>query len=115
MLVDGEAGAAQGPEGAEDVEAEEEGEEADDGETEVGVGHYAGQVAPVSVEVDVGQTLRVVGGSAPLSPGLALQPGQAGVAGAAQVGDEGAGDAGQGVRGGGRPAQDAVVVPPAPT
>ena len=57
MLVDGEAGTAQGPEGAEDVEAEEEGEEADDGETEVGVGHYAGQVA--SVPVDQTGPLRV--------------------------------------------------------
>ena len=47
MLVDGEAGTAQGPEGAEDVEADEEGDETDDGETEVGVGHYAGQVSPV--------------------------------------------------------------------
>ena len=66
-------------------------------------------------EVDVLQTLRVVGGSAPVPPGPALEPGQAGVAGTAQVGDERAGDGGQGARGAGRPAQDAVVVPPAPT
>ena len=115
VLVDGEAGAAQGPEGAEDVEAEEEGEETDDGETEVGVGHYDGQVASVPHEVDVGETLGVVGCSAPVSSCLALQPGQAGVAGAAQVRDQRAGDGGQGARGGGRPAQDTVVVPPAPS
>ena len=72
VLVDGQAGAAQGSEGAEDVEAEEEGEEADDGETEVGVGHYDGEVAAVPDEVDVSETLRVVGSSAPVSSCLAL-------------------------------------------
>ena len=48
--MDGEAGAAQGPEGAEDVETEDESDETDEGETEVSVGHYAGQVASVPVE-----------------------------------------------------------------
>ena len=71
-------------------------------------------MAAVPDEVDVCETLRVVGGSAPLSSCLALQPGQAGVAGAAQVRDQRAGDGGQGARGGGRPAQDTVIVPPAP-
>ena len=65
-------------------------------------------------EVDVGETLGVVRGSAPVSAWLALEPGQAGVAGAAQVRDEGAGDGGQGARGGGRPAEDTVIVPTAP-
>ena len=143
VLVDGESGAAQGPEGAEDVEADEEGDETDDGETEVGVGHYAGQVSPVPAvrlvhssssmpwrhssrlselecsslpdDVDVLQTLRVVRGSSPLPPCPALQPRQAGVAGAGQVRDQGAGDGGQGGGGARRPTQDTVVVPAAPT
>ena len=46
---------------------------------------------------------------------LTLEPGEAGVAGAAQVRDQRAGDGGQGARGGGGPAEDTVVVPPAPT
>ena len=65
-------------------------------------------------EVDVGETLGVVRGPAPVSAWLALEPGQAGVAGAAQVRDEGAGDGGLGVWRCGRPAQDRIIVPAAP-
>ena len=67
VLVDSQTGTAERSEGAEDVHADKEEKEADDGETEVGVGHYDGEVAAVPDEVDVGETLRVVGSSAPVS------------------------------------------------
>ena len=57
VLVDGQTGTAERSEGAEDVHADKEEKEADDGETEVGVGHYAGQMA--SVPVDQTGPLRV--------------------------------------------------------
>ena len=53
------------PEWAKDVHADDEKEEANDGETEVGVGHYDGDHASVRVLVNVHQTLRVVGGGIP--------------------------------------------------
>ena len=85
VLVDGQAGAAQGSEGAEDEETEEESDETDEGETEVSVGHYDGQVAAVPHDLHVGETLGVVGGSAPVAARPALEAGEAGVAGAGQV------------------------------
>ena len=77
VLVDSQTGTAERSEGAEDVHADKEEKEADDGETEVGVGHDDGEEAPVRVEGDVGETLGVVGGEAPLSPRAAVEPGQA--------------------------------------
>ena len=85
VFVYSEAGAAQRSEGAEDVETEDESDETDEGETEVGVGHYDGEVAAVPHDLDVGETLGVVGGPAPVPSRPALEAGQAGVTGAAQV------------------------------
>ena len=114
VLVNGEAGTAKRSEGAENIHADEEEQETDDGETEVSVGHYDGEDASVVIDRDVDEALGVVSSRVPVPTRAAVLPGQAWVTGTAQVRDQGAGDGCLGVRGGGGPAENAVIVPPAP-
>ena len=60
------------------------------------------------------ETLCVVGGGVPAAGGVAVEVGVSWVAGTRQLGDGGARQPRQGVARGGRPAQDRVIVPPAP-